>query len=87
MKKCNVCNFVKWELEFFKTECNFTEDEQVFFDLRNAQYSLESIAEKMDYSLSKVNDLSESVKEKIEKVFPVKEAFLKKYCQEYEKTK
>ena len=76
---------MKWELDFFRTECNFTSDEEMFFDLRNEEYSIEEIAEKMGYSVSKVNDLSETVKGKIEKVFPVKEAFLKKYCEEYER--
>jgi hypothetical protein len=84
MKKCKVCGFVKWELDFYRAECNFTSDEGYFFDLRNDEYSIEEIAEKMGYSVSKVNDLSDTVKAKIEKVFPVKEAFLKKYCDEYD---
>lgn len=83
MKKYKVSGFVKWEQELFNEECNFTEDESTFFTYRNQQMSLEEIAEKMDYSLSKINDLSNSVSEKIIKVLPLKDAYFKKYCQKY----
>ena len=82
-KKYKVCGFVKWEQELFNEECNFTEDESTFFAYRNQQMSLEEIAEKMDYSLSKITDLSNSVSEKIIKVLPLKDVYFKKYCQKY----
>ena len=83
MKKYKVSGFVKWEQELFNEECNFTEDESTFFTYRNQQMSLEEIAEKMDYSLSKITDLSNSVSQKIIKVLPLKDVYFKKYCQKY----
>lgn len=83
MKKCKVSGFVKWELDFFRNECNFTPDESMFFDLRNEERSMEEIAEEMGYSVSKINDLSDSVKKKMLRVMPVKNSYLKKYCEKY----
>lgn len=77
MKKYKVSGFVKWEQELFNEECNFTEDESTFFTYRNQQMSLEEIAEKMDYSLSKITDLSNSVSQKIIKVLPLKDVYFK----------
>ncbi|NBH15382.1 hypothetical protein D3Z36_14650 [Lachnospiraceae bacterium] len=84
MKK-KVERFVKWELEMFRTECNFSPDEAMFFDLRNDGdgMSLEEIAGQMGYSMSKITDLVSSVNEKIIKVLPLGEAYFKKYCKEY----
>lgn len=84
MKK-KVKGFVKWELELYRNECNFTPDESMFFDLRNEGdgMSLEEIAGQMGCSMSKVTDLSESVTDKIIKVLPLKDAFFQKYCKEY----
>lgn len=77
--------FVKWELELYRNECNFTPDESLFFDLRNEGdgMSLEEIARQTGYSMSKITDLSASVSSKIDKVEPLKEAFFQKYCNEY----
>lgn len=83
MKKCKVSGFVKWELDFFRQECNFTSDESMFFDLRNEERSIEEIAEEMGYSVSKINDLSDAVKTKMLRVMPVKNSYLQKYCSEY----
>ena len=84
-KEKEVEGFVKWELELFRNECNFTPDEAMFFDLRNEGdgMSLEEIAGQMGYCMNKINKLSESVTEKIIKVLPLKEAFLKKYRDKY----
>lgn len=84
-KEKEVEGFVKWELELFRNECNFTPDESMFFDLRNEGdgMSFEEIAGKMGYCMNKINKLSESVTEKIIKVLPLKEAFLKKYRDKY----
>lgn len=84
MKK-KVKGFVKWELELFRNECNFTPDESMFFDLRNEGegMSLEDIAGQMGYSMSKITDLSEDVTNKIIKVLPLKEVYFKKYCDKY----
>lgn len=84
MKK-KVKGFVKWELELFRNECNFTPDESMFFDLRNEGdgMSLEEIAGQMGYSMSKISDLSDIVTDKMRRVLPLKDAFLKKYQEEY----
>lgn len=84
-KEKEVQGFVKWEMELFRNECNFTPDESMFFDLRNEGegMSLEEIAGQMGYGMNKVTSLSNSVTEKIIKVLPIKEAYLKKYCDKY----
>lgn len=84
-KEKEVEGFVKWELELFRNECNFTPDESLFFDLRNEGdgMSLEEISEQMGYGMTKISDLSKSVTEKIIKVLPLKEAYFKKYCEKY----
>lgn len=84
-KERKVEGFVKWEMELFRSECNFTPDESMFFDLRNEGegMSLEEISEQMGYGMTKISDLSKSVTEKIIKVLPLKEAYFKKYCEKY----
>lgn len=84
-KEKEVEGFVKWELELFRNECNFTPDESLFFDLRNEGdgMTFEEIAGETGYCMNKINKLSESVTEKIIKVLPLKEAYLKKYCEKY----
>lgn len=84
-KEKEVQGFVKWEMELFRNECNFTPDESMFFDLRNEGegMSLEEIAEQMGYGMNKIVNLSNTVTEKIIKVLPIKEAYLKKYCDKY----
>mgnify|MGYP002510112583 FL=1 len=82
-KGYKVSGFVKWEQELFNEECNFTDDESRFFAYRNQELSFEEIAEKMDYSVSKITDLSDSVTNKIIKVLPLKDAYFKKYCNKY----
>lgn len=83
-KKNKVSGFVKWEQRLFNEECNFTDDEALFFSYRNKEMCFEEIAEKMGYSVSKITDLSDSVTEKINKVIPLKDAYFKKYCSKYE---
>ena len=72
-KEKEVEGFVKWELELFRNECNFTGDGMSF----------EEIAGQMGYCMTKINKLSESVTEKIIKVLPLKEVFFKKYRDKY----
>lgn len=84
MKK-KVKGLVKWEMELFRSECNFTPDQSMFFDLRNEGdgMSLEEIAEQMGYSMSKISDLSDEVTDKIKRVLPLKDVYLQKYCEKY----
>lgn len=86
-KEKEVEGFVKWELELFRNECNFTPDESMFFDLRNEGdgMSFEEISGQMGYGMTKINKLSESVTDKIIKVLPLREIYFKKYCDKYGK--
>lgn len=64
----NISDFVEWELNKFRNECNFTEEELEFFNYRAQNTPIECIAEKMNISESKANKLSKKVKSKILKV-------------------
>lgn len=68
MKRLQICDFVEWELEMFRKECNFTEEELDFFNLRAKNIPIETIAELMNVSVGKANKLSSKVKKKIIKV-------------------
>jgi len=63
-----ISEFTRREVDFFIKECNFTNDEQVFFNYRNKGYTIEKIAELMYISLPTANRLSRRVKKKILKV-------------------
>lgn len=64
----NISDFVEWELNKFRKECNFTDEELEFFEHRAKNIPLEKVAEKMNISESKANKLSKKVKSKILKV-------------------
>ena len=63
-----IHDFVNWELEKFRAECNFTDEELEFFNLRARNTPIEKIAELMNVSVGKANKLSRKVKNKIIKV-------------------
>lgn len=63
-----ICDFVKWELDKFRDECNFTDEELEFFNYRAKNKPIEQIAELMNISVGKANKLSRKVKDKIIKV-------------------
>lgn len=63
-----ISDFVEWELEKFRHECNFTEEELEFFNYRAKNISIERIAEMMNVSIGKANTLSKKVKSKILKI-------------------
>lgn len=63
-----ICDFVEWELQKFRDECNFTDEEMEFFNFRAKNHSIEWIAEEMNISVGKANKLSSKVKKKIIKV-------------------
>ena len=68
LKRINIHDFVKWELEKFRKECNFTDEELDFFDLRAKNIPIETVAERMNVSVGKANKLSRKVKDKIIRV-------------------
>ena len=61
-------DFVEWELQKFREECNFTEDELTYFNLRSKGYSNQQIAIQMNVSEGKVSKLAKRVKDKIIRV-------------------
>lgn len=63
-----IADFVEWELQKFRDECNFTPEELEFFNLRAKNETLAVIAEKMHISDGKADVLSRKVKKKIIKV-------------------
>lgn len=63
-----IYDFVEWELQKFRDECNFTPEELEYFNLRAKSYSNQQIAIKMNVSEGKVSKLAKRVKTKILKV-------------------
>ena len=61
-------DMVEWELDKFRQECNFTEDEMAYFNLKAKQKSNIQIARLMHVSESKVSDLARKVKSKMKRV-------------------
>ena len=43
-KRINIHDFVEWELEKLRRECNFTDEELDFFDLRAKNIPIETVA-------------------------------------------
>ena len=63
-----INDFVEIELQKFRRECNFSDEELEFFNYRAKNIPIETIAERMNISVSKANKLSKKVKTKIIKV-------------------
>lgn len=63
-----ICDFTQPELNVFREQCNFTEEELEFFEYRARDKSLICIAHMMNISESKANVLSKKIKRKILKV-------------------
>lgn len=63
-----IRDFVEFELQKFRDECNFTEDELRYFNLRAKDKSNIQIALEMHISEPQVSKLAKRVKTKIKKV-------------------
>ena len=63
-----IYDFVSWELDKFRNECNFSDDELRYFNLRAKHYSNLQIAIEMNVSEGTVAVLSKRVRTKILKV-------------------
>lgn len=63
-----IYDFVEWELQKFRDECNFTSEELEYFELRAKDKKNYQIAMEMNVSESKVYSLAKRVKRKIKKV-------------------
>ena len=63
-----IFDFTKPELDFFREQCNFTEDELEYFNLRSSGKSNVEISLAMNVSESKVSKLARKVKSKMLRV-------------------
>lgn len=63
-----IYDFVEWELQKFRDECNFTNDELEYFNLKAKNKSNVQIALSMNVSEPQVSKLAKRVKTKILKV-------------------
>ena len=63
-----IYDFVEWELQKFRDECNFTEDELQYFNLKSKNKSNVEISIEMCVSEPQVSKLAKRVKTKILKV-------------------
>ena len=63
-----IYDFVEWELQKFRDECNFTPEQLEYFELRAKDRKNYQIAMDMNVSESKVYSLAKKVKRKIIKV-------------------
>lgn len=55
MKQLKICDFVKWELDMFREQCNFTEEELTYFNLKAKNKSNVEVA--MDMHISELKYL------------------------------
>lgn len=60
-----IPDFVEKELQYFRDECNFSEDEMRYFNLRAKNKSNIQIAMEMNVSEAKVSKLARRVKDKM----------------------
>ena len=63
-----ICDFTKPELDKFRELCNFTAEEEMYFDLKSKDCSNIEIAFRMNISEAKVSILARKVKSKIIRV-------------------
>lgn len=63
-----ICDFTRREVEYFRQECNFTNEEMALFEMRANNIPLEECAERMNLSVSTAYRLHKKIKSKIEKV-------------------
>lgn len=63
-----IYDFVEWELQKFRDECNFTNDELEYFNLKAKNKSNIQISIEMCISEPQVSKLAKRVKTKILKV-------------------
>lgn len=63
-----ISDFVEFELRYFREQCNFTEEELQYFNLRAKDRTNVQIAMEMNVSEAKVSKLARKVKTKMIKV-------------------
>lgn len=68
MKLPPINDFVEFELQKFREECNFSDEETMYFNLRAKNKNNVQIAMQMNISEAKVSKLARRVKDKMLKV-------------------
>ena len=63
-----IRDFVESELEYFRSQCNFTPDELEYFNLKAKDYSNVQVAMTMKVSEAQVSKLAKRVKSKMKRV-------------------
>lgn len=63
-----IADFTKPELDYFRENCNFVNDEIQVFEMRSKGHTMEEIAEALNISIDKAYKISRKVKKKILKV-------------------
>ena len=63
-----ICDFTKPELDKFREQCNFTEDERQFFDLKAKGMTNIQLSMKLNMSESKVSMTMKRVRTKVTKI-------------------
>lgn len=66
--KIRIPDFVEFELEYFRKNCNFTDAEMTYFNLRARDKSNAQIAYEMNVSEPTVSILARKVKKKMIRV-------------------
>lgn len=61
-------DYTKPELEYFIEQCNFTDSELEYFNLKAKDYSIIKISMEMNVSPRQVSNLAERVKRKIKRI-------------------
>lgn len=68
MKIPKLCSFVKPEIDYFIENCNFTDDEMIYFKLKSKNIADDLIAEQLNCSIAQVGKLSKRVRSKMIRV-------------------
>lgn len=63
-----IADFTKPELDYFRENCNFVNDEIQVFEMRSKGHTMEEIAETLNISIDKAYKISRKIKKKILKV-------------------
>ncbi len=63
-----ISSYIEYELNIFRNECNFSDEELLYFNLKAKGWSNIRISTEMNASTATVTRLGQSVSSKIEKV-------------------
>lgn len=63
-----ICEFVKPEIDYFRQQANFTDDERTLFEMRCVNVPLEECAERMNISVSTAKRIQNRIWTKIDRL-------------------